>query len=303
MTKIAHFSDLHLKLPSLPFSKALSKRLLGFLSWHWRRRQIHDHGVLPVFLQDLSTQPIDHMIITGDLINISLEEEYINAHRWLENTGSPDKISIIPGNHDCYVPVLWEKSLGLWSRYMTNDYDQNQMAVKSFDDFPYLRIKNNIAIIGVSSARPMPLSSAAGIIGTNQLTKLAHLLDYLKAKNLFKIILIHHPPFTLKGHERKQLQDISAFIETINPYGVHMIVHGHTHRSGLTKINTDQGYIPVVGVPSISSYPVKNKPHARYHIYTIIQKSQKWFVDVEVRGYNKVTNLFNQEGRFTLAIP
>jgi 3',5'-cyclic AMP phosphodiesterase CpdA len=54
----------------------------------------------------------DHVALTGDLINLSLQAEYRLAAKWLAALGDPDWITFVPGNHDAYVPFPWDTGWG-----------------------------------------------------------------------------------------------------------------------------------------------------------------------------------------------
>ena len=51
----------------------MNKRLLGWLSWWSERRHIHRPELLRALFEDLKSQKPDHVAVTGDLTNISLE--------------------------------------------------------------------------------------------------------------------------------------------------------------------------------------------------------------------------------------
>ena len=108
----------------------LSKRIFGLLSWHFRRKAIHEGPVLPALVEDLHGARPDHTVVTGDLVNISLPDEFIRAAAWLRDLGPPSDVSVIPGNHDAYVPLAWQRSLALWSDYMAGEgLDQSRLVL------------------------------------------------------------------------------------------------------------------------------------------------------------------------------
>src|SRR3546814_1584516 len=47
----------------------------------------------------------------ADLTNIALPGEFVQVGRWLEGLGAPEGVTVVPGNHDAYVAVPWERSL------------------------------------------------------------------------------------------------------------------------------------------------------------------------------------------------
>lgn len=303
MYSLAHLSDLHLSFhPSNPFY-LLNKRLIGFLSWQFNRRHIHLKTVLESLKTDLHQQQTDHMVITGDIVNISLPEEYKNAANWLEQLQDPEHLSVIPGNHDFYTHVPLDQSFNCWRSYMQDDIG-NDRATGQTVIFPYVRQRGPLAIIGVSTACPMPPFSAAGIIGDRQLEKLEQILSGLSGQDYCRIILMHHPPFSSDRHKRKQLKDIQPFLEIIRRHGAELILHGHMHVSSLRAVDGPAGDVPVIGVPSASASLKNPKGYARYHLYEISKLPEGWNIHVRVRGLSRnLLSPFIEEGNFDIVVP
>ncbi len=304
MFTLAHLTDTHLGKLDLPrLDLLLSKRVLGFLSWHLRRKAIHEGPVLAAMVDDLHAAHPDHTVVTGDLVNISLPAEFERAAAWLADLGPPKDVSVIPGNHDAYVPIAWDRSLGLWSDYMAGiGADGREHAPGGPGDFPFLRRRGPLAIIGVTTAEPMPPHSAAGRIGADQMARLAALLAHTRQEDVCRVVLIHHPPLPGPAADRKQLLDSGAFRAVIAAEGAELVLHGHTHRSGLSHLPSPRGAVPVVGVPSASARPSHDKDHARYHLYRITREGGDWRVDVDVRGIDSGLQHFVPETGFSLRV-
>ena len=79
------------------------KRALGYLNWTRNRQKFHRRDVLDALVSDMQAQAPDHIAITGDLVNLALEAEFAPARTWLESVGAPDRVTVVPGNHDAYV--------------------------------------------------------------------------------------------------------------------------------------------------------------------------------------------------------
>lgn len=304
MFTLAHLSDPHLGAMPIPgLGQLAGKRAFGFLSWNLRRKAIHDGPVLPALVADLRQAAPDHVAVTGDVTNISLPKEFARAGGWLEGLGTPQDVTVVPGNHDAYVAVPWDQSLGHWSAFMAGRRSDGQdRAPADLEDFPFVRERDQVALIGVSTARPMPIRSAAGRIGETQLAALAGELAALGRRGLFRVVLIHHPPLGGEIHPRKRLLDAEALAAVVAEHGAELILHGHTHRSGLGRLPTPAGHAPVIGVPSASARPHKGKGHARYHLYRVARDGAGWKVEVEVRGVLPGLDGFHSEGRFSLAV-
>ena len=208
----------------------------------------------------------DHIAITGDLINIALEEEFSQAAEWLREFGPPDRISVIPGNHDAYVPVPRDAGMGLWSEYMAGDsHDRDDNAIR----FPYLRRRSDIALIGLSTGVPTKPLSARGWLGEEQIAELSDLLSRLAEENLFRVILIHHPPLPGQNPWRKAMADTSSFVDVVQEHGAELVLHGHNHRQMRAHIDCGDKSVPVFGVASASARQTSHRPPAHYNLYRI----------------------------------
>src|SRR3546814_9858747 len=86
--------------------------------WVRRRRALHRPEVLAALAADLAGLAPDHLVVTGDLTNIALPGEFVQVGRWLEGLGAPEGVTVVPGNHDAYVAVPWERSLAEWTAFM-----------------------------------------------------------------------------------------------------------------------------------------------------------------------------------------
>lgn len=303
---LAHFSDPHLgPLPATGWRDLANKRASGFFSWTRNRVKIHKPAVLKLLVEDLKAQSPDHTTVTGDLVNISLPAEFKAAARWLETVGTPDDVTIIPGNHDAYVAMPWADSLGCWAPYMRGSRTPggSETLPQNSADFPFVRRIGPIALVGTSTAVPMPPFIAAGRLGGEQLGRLRDQLRHLGREGLFRVVLIHHPPFGGGAYKRKSLLDAQGFQEVLADAGAELILHGHTHVSGLARLSTPQGPIPVIGVPSASAVTAGHKDPSRYHLYRISRSADSWQVEVVIRGLNGTQDAFVPQGSMALTIP
>ena len=140
MFRLAHISDLHIgPLPPVAAPALLGQRLLGYLSWRWRRHRVYRPEVLEALRRDLQAERPDHVAITGDLVNIALPAEFDQAAAWLRALGPPQWISVVPGNHEAYVRIPCDQSLARWSDYMASDPGPSTSLDEAGCRFPYLR--------------------------------------------------------------------------------------------------------------------------------------------------------------------
>ena len=300
MFTLAHLSDLHLPLPAAPRWRDLAgKRILGYLSYHLKRKTVHDRSVLAALVDDLLQHAPDHIAITGDLTNIALPEEFASTARWLRALRAADALTVIPGNHDAYVAVPWQQSLERWSAFMSD----GDAPIQDERGFPFLRRRGEVALVGVSTACPTPWSQATGRVGSEQLARLARLLEQLGAQSLFRVVLIHHPPIDGMISHRKRLTDQADFRAVIENVGAELVLHGHHHRFTLDELATPAGKAPVIGVPSGSARHFAGHEHASYHLCRLRPGTGCWRLEVEVRGVAETSDRFFTEHRFDLTIP
>jgi 3',5'-cyclic AMP phosphodiesterase CpdA len=263
MFVLAHLSDPHLApLPSPRWWELAGKRATGYLNWRRNRHLVHRSDVLARIVADLKAQTLDHVAVTGDLVNIALAGEYAPASAWLAELGTPRDVTLVPGNHDAYVHTAARYLSQHWGDYMRGD-DGREVV------FPFLRRRGPLALIGLSSAVPTAPFMATGRLGAAQISALAELLDRSGRDGSFRVLLIHHPPQSLPSRRFKRLTDGAALCAVLAKHGVELVLHGHDHERALIYVEGPKRRIPVVGVPSASEAPPGKHDPAGYNLYRI----------------------------------
>lgn len=290
---LAHFSDPHLtRLDGLCATDLMSKRLLGYLSWQRRRRHEHRPEVLEALIADIESIRPDHIAITGDLTHLGTAREFEQAAAWLQRVGTPQQVTVVPGNHDAYVAEPWEQTFSLWSPYMGSDGQTPKHGGGAGATFPSLRVRGCFALIGVSSAVPSSPLLATGRVGRRQLEALSEVLRRTGAAGLFRILLLHHPAVPGSIQWRKRLTDAEELASVISQQGVELVLHGHAHRSSLSWLPTPDGRAPAVGVCSVSELSEHAARRAQYHLYSIRKQPGSPRVTMSVRRYSRRRGAF-----------
>ncbi len=293
MFTLVHLSDLHLApLTDWSVSDLASKRILGYQSWKRRRRHVHLRHIADAMRKDVLDLAPDHVAITGDLVNIALKAEFVQAKNWLEEFGPGDWISVIPGNHDAYVPLTWENSIGQWAEYMTCDGGFGLDENRTNQPFPYVRRRGDVVIVGLSTGVPTGPFSARGWLGESQLSKFNNLLEQLSGSGLFVVIMVHHPPLAGQNPWRKAMKDCRQFEAIVRNHGAGLIIHGHNHRQMRDGLARNGTAIPVLGVASASAKQTALRPAAHYNTYRITRDGDKWSLNTEERCWS------DSHGRF-----
>ncbi len=281
--KLAHISDPHLStLDEVSWTQLLNKRVLGYLSWYGNRRHIHRMDVLEDLLSDLATTKSNHLVISGDLTHIGTPQEFRQVAEWLARHGSPEQISVVPGNHDSYVNEDPGRTLSLWSPFMLGD---DQDGKTSSELFPSFRQRGPVAIVGLSTAVPTAPFFATGKLGTAQISKMKELLERARQMGLFRIVVLHHGPLESSNKFRKRLIDAGEFREALSTVGAELILHGHGHHPVTEWLDVNGTEVPVVGAPSASQLSSSNYKRAGYNTYEVERNEQGWLLKISSRRF------------------
>lgn len=277
---LAHLSDAHIgPIPRPNLAELLSKRATGYANWLYKRSGQHDMGVLTRIVEDLKDQSPDHVLMTGDIVNIGLAAEIAQAREWLAVLGPPEQVSYAPGNHDAYVvdatPLIHE-TFAPWTAGEGGE-----------PGFPYLRRRDGVALIGLDSGVPTGPFIASGRLGAAQLARLSDLLEETKAEELTRVVFVHHPPHVGGARILRGLDDAADFEAVIAKQGAELVLHGHNHRPSLASIAGPQGLVtPVVGVASASARPGGHYPAASYHLFDIERTEAGLCIALRAREIN-----------------
>ena len=292
--RLAHLSDAHIgPLPVPRMRDLLGKRLTGYLNWH-RRSRIHNMDVLAKIVADIHAQTPDHVAMTGDILNIGLPAEFPFASAWLETLGASQEVSFVPGNHDAYVRsslVHLERTFAPWTT-------ADETALKSY---PYLRVRGDIALIGMNSGVPTAPLLASGKLGSEQRDRLEIALAETGARGLMRVVMIHHPPHKTGATPGRGLSDARRFEKLIAKHGAELIIHGHNHRHSVVHIAGPRGPVPVIGVASASAVPGTERHRAAWHMYEITRDGDRWTVEGVIRGMKAGENEVVELGRFSIS--
>lgn len=265
--RVAHFSDPHLlDLGATRVGDfASSKVLVGSLNVVLNRARKHRAACFAALLDDLNAQQLDHVVCTGDLVNLGLRPEFQLAAELLGRVRlGPAGLTLVPGNHDYYTAAAiaeqrFERAFG---PYATGDGQGRP-------EYPFLRLRGDLAIVGLCSAYASPFGLADGRLGAAQIAAAEALLSRPEVRGRFRLVLVHHPPVVHRGWFARHLRDRDALQEMLARVGADLVVHGHDHRDERAAIPGPAATIPVIGVGSASYDDRQLDRAARYHIFEI----------------------------------
>jgi 3',5'-cyclic AMP phosphodiesterase CpdA len=294
---LIHISDFHLCRPTgVSFFRFVNKRAFSYLSWKVRRRREHRLEVLRALIRAVQATAFDHIAVTGDLTQLALPAEFEHARLRLQDLGPPENVFVVPGNHDALVPTAWQDGYARWAAFMAPD--SADTGPPPF--FPTLRIRGPVALIGISTAQPTRPLSAAGSIGAAQLARCSDVLSETARRNLYRVLLIHHPPVPNAVSFHKRLTDAESFLPLIRRYGAELILHGHSHRRSRAQLTGPAAPVPVLGVSSASASLRDPLHRAVFRVFRIKRTSGGWATTSQDHAYEHDSGLFIPEAEIAL---
>ena len=275
---LAHLSDPHLApMPQPRLHQLAGKRALGYMNWKRNRHAIHRRDILDALVADVKAQTPDHIAVTGDLVNLALPDEFTQARAWLTSVGTPQDVTVVPGNHDAYVGATRHR-IADWQEFSQGDAAGSDSAA----EFPFVRRRGPLTLIGVSSSVPTAPFMATGTLGQKQLDALDRILSQLAGDPNFRVLLIHHPLQSRSSYKR--LTDADALIALLKRHRVDLVLHGHDHVHSTMWFEGPHGRVPDIGVPSASAVAHGHTPAAAYNLFSIARDGDIWRCEQRVRG-------------------
>lgn len=284
MFRIAHISDLHIPpLPPFALHELRGKRLIGLFSWYHKWKKEHRLPILEALLQRLEVERPDHVCITGDITFTTHRLEVDAAAEWLGRLGDPRHVSLIPGNHDAYVPGALDYALARWSRWMKDD--------EGNAGFPYLHRRGPVDIIGLSSAVVTPPGMSLGRLGQEQIDRAEALIERIRTPQRLSVLMIHHPPQEGAATRRRALSDRADLQHMLARCPVDLVLHGHLHYPVRARLEGPGQAIPVLGAASASTLG-KRKASAHFHLIDVETVADRPRVSIRHGHFDPVAGQF-----------
>lgn len=231
--KLGHISDLHIfALEQTTPKRFLNKRLVGGTNILFNRGKSHSPQVVQAALDMLDSFGVDHIAITGDLTNLALEEEFRAAANVIDGiTDAESRVSVVPGNHDYYVPEI--EQTGAFERHFERFQQSDLPSYQLETGYPFCKFfGEDVALIGLNTGIASPPMFAVGKVDEKELRSLEQLLDDPKVRDRYKIVMLHHPllPFEhSKVEYTRRLVNAHEVLEVLRWKNVNLAIHGHNH--------------------------------------------------------------------------
>jgi 3',5'-cyclic AMP phosphodiesterase CpdA len=253
-------------------SRLFNKRLTGYANLRLRRGHRHKPEPVRAAARAMRELDVDHVVITGDVSNLALEREFDRVRDLLvdELGMTPDRVSLVPGNHDVYTSgsVRARRFASWFSHYMKCDLPE----ITGDHGFPFVHLRGPVAIVGLSTAVSRPPFVASGKLGREQLARLAKIVDHPEVKRRTLIVLQHHPihnPVSWPKTLLEGLWDAAAEARVLSRVAHGLVLHGHLHRRMSRPLTTEKGVMHAVGATSASMLHDDEHRMAGFNLYEI----------------------------------
>ena len=175
----------------------------------------------------------DHLVISGDITQLSLEREFSLAREILDPLlVKTERVTVIPGNHDRY--VYQQHGTDLFTKYFGDFFGTNELHVS--------KINQEWVLVGWDSAHPNDWRTAAGTVKSSTIRATEKLIDSFSDQTNF--IVVNHYPLTFpeewkfdRSHELYNLMPVRNWILQ-NPQ-IRIYLHGHIHLNWCHRLPRD----------------------------------------------------------------
>jgi 3',5'-cyclic AMP phosphodiesterase CpdA len=226
MTTIAQLTDLHLLEDTFEQKRNFGERArLSYLSFGRRLDPAERRRRVQKSLRDVKAAGVDHLLVTGDLTEDGHGAQFeVLAELLAESHIAPDRITVVPGNHDAYIggAAFAEAMAGPLRPYAKSSELCAPIALR------------DATVVPVSTAFEQSCLRSAGGVSREDQEKLAGITSDPAFADKPLVFAQHHQP-------GQYLLPFWQWIDGMTEHRVfsqlfeqcpHLyVVHGHTHRS------------------------------------------------------------------------
>ncbi len=297
MLRIAHVSDLHVLSPAgVEWRRILfNKRITGHTNLVMRRSRVYRREYLLTVLAHAAARA-DQVVVTGDITNLSLESEYIAARALLDDVARTAEVTVVPGNHDIYLPaVLRERDfVRHFDSFLQSDLPELARDLEA-GRYPCVKLRGPVALIALTSAVPRPPFVSAGYLGREQLAALQSVLAHPEVVRRTSVLLIHHPPVDHRARFvrlRDGLVDDVPFRRSIAGLARGLVLYGHIHERERRVLATAAGELDVVSASGGALDDPRDSVRAGFNLYAVgddgaIVSVEAWMIDGSGRAVTR----------------
>lgn len=201
-----------------------------------------EENMLEKAIDEINKLNPDLVVVTGDLTDEGLLEEFQEAHKYLESLKCKYLV-VGSGNHD-------SRNIGyrLFPRFFGKPWSITEL--------------NETVLIMLDSSRP---DQDEGEVGYRQRLWLKQCLEEYREK--FKIVALHHHllPVPDTRMEKNMIMDAGDVLWTLVSYGVDLVLCGHRHRPWIWNL----GGLSIVYAGAVSTSKLRGFYQNSFNIINI----------------------------------
>ena len=189
VSRIAHLSDVHMLDARPSRSRAGFSMRVRFVSIGRPLDALERTRKLVRALDAAKRSGADHIVISGDLTEIGAPEEFEAFAEVLHDGGvDPDRVTLVPGNHDAYASRDgWKRALaGPLAAFARGAADEPGKIVE----------RGGVCFVPLDVTRVQPVTRSAGELTPHAAEVLEKRLDDPWFRDRAVVIVQHHPPFS-----------------------------------------------------------------------------------------------------------
>lgn len=157
----------------------------------------------------------DLIIVSGDLTQRATRKQFLEAELFFSSLPFP--LLVVPGNHDVPLYSFWKRfsfPYKNFKRYISDDLEPEYL-----DD--------EMAVVGINTVRILRM--VEGSVSQLQTKRVHNMFDHV-GKEVFRIVVSHHPFNIPKGHYKPPMAKVKKFWHSIDEVAkVDLFLSGHLH--------------------------------------------------------------------------
>lgn len=221
----------------------------------------------------LREEPVDHLLVTGDLTLSGEPSEFERAAELLAPFAREGKLTVLPGNHD-----VWSRDAAGTYRFLRTVGPDGKGMKRPFAAYPLqVELSPEVVLIGLDSARyGEPPEESPGWLGSEQLAQVRELVRALTKEGRAVVLALHHhlliPPERVPSDAklaRMPLYDADKLVRLCAELPVAAVLHGHRHVAFRVDLPGPGKPTPLICAGSVSrvhDVPVR-RPRALVHSF------------------------------------
>ena len=281
-----------------------NKRITGHANLILRRGRVYRRDYLLAVLEAAAARA-DHVVVTGDITNLSLEGEYEEARALLDEVARSAEVTVVPGNHDIYLPAIHRERRfpHHFDVFLKSDLPQFARDLPA-GHYPCVKLRGPAAIIALSSAVPRPPFVSAGYVGRDQLEALEEVLAHPEVSQRTPVLLIHHPPVDSRmriARLRDGLVDAGSCAEGWPGCGAGSCSSATSMPACTCTLPTATGALDVVSASGAALDHPRGAVRAGFNLYGIdahggIASIEAFMIDADGRAMTQASILDRRSG-------